>query len=302
MPSAFRRLQPRHRTKRRGLFSSDRSARRLGSRNHTALVGRLLATARVVKHEANDHRREDDSAEDVSIVSAQRRFGAWRTLLRHANARSKRPRCPAGAMPPGQGFPVPPGTTNYLPRAASFRPPNVLRTLPFTCSPLPSASVFLSPVALPAHSFTLPLACSAEPLMRSLSTMSVSFSKLERLGLWRGSGRAATSQTPAETPAAGYSLRRLRASCPACSTAFAMISPALRAKPRWSIGARPEQLLCCRCRAGSGGDLFARTDSPLVRPCPPEINVDFPSLVPRNPAFPDLRAVHSRRLPESPIS
>jgi hypothetical protein len=38
---------------------------------------------------------------------------------------------------------------------------------------------------------------------------------------------AATSQTPGYLP-----LRRLRASCPALSTAFAIISPALRAKPR----------------------------------------------------------------------
>src|SRR3954467_3982594 len=48
-------------------------------------------------------------------------------------------------------------------------PPTVFCTFPFTWSALPSASVLLSPVTLPATSLTLPLACSAVPSMRSLS-------------------------------------------------------------------------------------------------------------------------------------
>src|ERR1019366_2641513 len=58
----------------------------------------------------------------------------------------------------------------YLPRSESLMPPMVFCTLPFTWSPLPSDLSLESPNTLPATSFTLPLACSAEPLMRSLST------------------------------------------------------------------------------------------------------------------------------------
>src|ERR1700736_999350 len=57
----------------------------------------------------------------------------------------------------------------YLPRSASFNPPTAFCTLPAALSVLPSASSFLSPRALPAASFTAPLACCAEPLIRSLS-------------------------------------------------------------------------------------------------------------------------------------
>src|SRR5450830_669090 len=45
------------------------------------------------------------------------------------------------------------------------------RTLPLTWSPLPSLWSLRSPVSFPATSFTLPFACSAEPLILSLSTM-----------------------------------------------------------------------------------------------------------------------------------
>src|SRR5215471_12902549 len=57
----------------------------------------------------------------------------------------------------------------HFPRAASFKPPTALRIFPLSLFALPSAVSFLSPVALPATSLTLPLACSAEPLMRFLS-------------------------------------------------------------------------------------------------------------------------------------
>src|SRR5262245_54010367 len=57
----------------------------------------------------------------------------------------------------------------HLPRTASFKPPTALRIFPLTLFALPSAVSFLSPVAFPATSLTLPLACSAEPLMRFLS-------------------------------------------------------------------------------------------------------------------------------------
>src|ERR1700730_9554622 len=57
----------------------------------------------------------------------------------------------------------------YLPRNASFNPPTAFCTLPAALSVLPSASSFLSPRTLPAASFTAPLACCAEPLIRSLS-------------------------------------------------------------------------------------------------------------------------------------
>src|ERR1019366_9681288 len=57
----------------------------------------------------------------------------------------------------------------YLPCSVSLMPPMAFCTLPFTWSALPSDSILESPNALPATFFTLPLACSAEPLMRSLS-------------------------------------------------------------------------------------------------------------------------------------
>src|ERR1043166_3330665 len=57
----------------------------------------------------------------------------------------------------------------YLPRSASFNPPTAFCTLPAALSALPSVSSFLSPRTLPAASFTAPLTCSAEPLIRSLS-------------------------------------------------------------------------------------------------------------------------------------
>src|SRR5664279_2194995 len=57
----------------------------------------------------------------------------------------------------------------YLPRSVSLMPPMAFCTLPFTWSPLPSDFSLESPNTLPATSFTLPLACLAEPLMRSLS-------------------------------------------------------------------------------------------------------------------------------------
>src|SRR5947209_5785699 len=59
----------------------------------------------------------------------------------------------------------------YSPRSVSFRPPTVFWTLPAVFCALPSASVLESPVALPATSFALPLACSQEPSTRSLSTV-----------------------------------------------------------------------------------------------------------------------------------
>src|SRR6476620_8367038 len=63
----------------------------------------------------------------------------------------------------------------HFPRTASFNPPTALRIFPLTLSALPSALSFLSPVTFPATSFTLPLACSAEPLMRSLSMASLQY-------------------------------------------------------------------------------------------------------------------------------
>src|ERR1035438_8902082 len=59
----------------------------------------------------------------------------------------------------------------HLPRSASLTPPMAFRTLPLTWSPLPSLWSLRSPVSFPATSFTLPFACSAEPLILSLSTM-----------------------------------------------------------------------------------------------------------------------------------
>src|SRR5262249_11305853 len=47
----------------------------------------------------------------------------------------------------------------HLPRSASFMPPTALRIFPPALSAFPSPSSFLSPVALPATSLTLPLAC-----------------------------------------------------------------------------------------------------------------------------------------------
>src|SRR4029453_3568441 len=57
----------------------------------------------------------------------------------------------------------------YLPRSVSFNPPTAFCTFPAALSALPSACSFLSPRTFPATSFTAPLACSAEPLIRSLS-------------------------------------------------------------------------------------------------------------------------------------
>src|ERR1700730_6781302 len=48
-------------------------------------------------------------------------------------------------------------------------PPMAFVILPFACSALPSASSLESPRTFPAVSFTVPLACSANPLIRSLS-------------------------------------------------------------------------------------------------------------------------------------
>src|ERR1035437_4670026 len=59
----------------------------------------------------------------------------------------------------------------HLPRSASLTPPMAFRTLPLTWSPLPSLWSLRSPVSFPPTSFTLPFACSAEPLILSLSTM-----------------------------------------------------------------------------------------------------------------------------------
>src|SRR4051812_10472688 len=57
----------------------------------------------------------------------------------------------------------------YSPRTASLMPPIAFWTLPAAFCALPSPSSLASPVALPATSFTLPLACSQEPSARSLS-------------------------------------------------------------------------------------------------------------------------------------
>src|SRR5262245_29822979 len=60
--------------------------------------------------------------------------------------RASAARCAASAAP-------------YFPRTASFMPPTALRIFPPTLSAFPSPSSFLSPIALPAISLTLPLAC-----------------------------------------------------------------------------------------------------------------------------------------------
>jgi hypothetical protein len=62
---------------------------------------------------------------------------------------------------------------DYLPRTASFNSLIASCTLPAALSALPSVSSFLSPKTFPAASFTAPLACSAEPLIRSLSILAV---------------------------------------------------------------------------------------------------------------------------------
>src|SRR5665809_5164 len=60
-------------------------------------------------------------------------------------------------------------SATYLPRNVSLIPPMALRTFPAALSALPSLSNLASPVTLPATPFSLPLACCAEPLIRSLS-------------------------------------------------------------------------------------------------------------------------------------
>src|SRR4051812_781522 len=57
----------------------------------------------------------------------------------------------------------------YLPRRGSFRPPTAFCTFPAALSDFPSVSSFASPVTLPATSLMAPLACLAEPSIRSLS-------------------------------------------------------------------------------------------------------------------------------------
>src|SRR3954469_13863362 len=57
----------------------------------------------------------------------------------------------------------------YLPRRVSFRPPTAFCTFPAALSDFPSVSSFASPVTLPATSLMAPLACLAEPSIRSLS-------------------------------------------------------------------------------------------------------------------------------------
>src|SRR5258708_9028172 len=47
---------------------------------------------------------------------------------------------------------------HHRPRSASFMPPTALRIFPPILSAFPSPSSFLSPLALPATSFILPLA------------------------------------------------------------------------------------------------------------------------------------------------
>lgn len=77
-------------------------------------------------------------------------------------------------------------------------------------------------------------------------------------------------------------MRRRAASLLAFSTALAMISPALRARRSWSIGARPDRLLCCRCRVGGReGGRFARTGKSFHSPVLLLTNVDLLDLVPR---------------------
>src|SRR4051794_15546456 len=62
----------------------------------------------------------------------------------------------------------------YLPRRGSFRPPTAFCTFPAALFDLPSGSSLASPVTLPATSLMAPLACFAEPSIRSLS-MSMPF-------------------------------------------------------------------------------------------------------------------------------
>src|SRR4051794_40699925 len=57
----------------------------------------------------------------------------------------------------------------YLPRRVSFRPPTAFCTFPAALSDFPSVSSLASPVTLPATSLMAPLACLAEPSIRSLS-------------------------------------------------------------------------------------------------------------------------------------
>jgi hypothetical protein len=65
----------------------------------------------------------------------------------------------------------------HLPRRLSFSPPMAFCTLPAALSALPSLCNLASPVTLPAVSLIAPLACFAEPSMRSLS---MPFAPIER--------------------------------------------------------------------------------------------------------------------------
>src|SRR3954451_12644783 len=69
------------------------------------------------------------------------------------------------APPCGRGFEA----RGYLPRRVSFRPPTAFCTFPAALSDFASVSSFASPVTLPATSLMAPLACLAEPSIRSLS-------------------------------------------------------------------------------------------------------------------------------------
>src|SRR3954463_3372486 len=69
------------------------------------------------------------------------------------------------APPWGRGF----DARGYLPRRVALRPPTAFCTFPAALSDFPSVSSFASPVTLPATSLMAPLACLAEPSIRSLS-------------------------------------------------------------------------------------------------------------------------------------
>src|ERR1019366_6526120 len=71
---------------------------------------------------------------------------------------------------PSAGVDSAPGvpTWHYF-LSASFKPPTAFWILPSTLSLLPSVVSLASPVAFPTPSLTAPLACLAEPMIRSLS-------------------------------------------------------------------------------------------------------------------------------------
>jgi class 3 adenylate cyclase len=104
---------------------------------------------------------QDLSAQDLKGIGSPVR--AW-AVLRPASVESRFDALHASGLTELVGWRWP-----YFPRTASFNPPIAFCTLPAALSTLPSVSSFLSPKTFPATSFTAPLACSAEPLIRSLS-------------------------------------------------------------------------------------------------------------------------------------